>query len=176
MGRPTDWILMTLFWRRSVKLFTLLGLIPFLYGCAGIVFLGTGTETYGPHVTLHGYRFLTKSLSPQRVSKQDVLEEWGEPDHKREKGEFEVWRYKDIPEQMSWTGVFLGLVVPLPLVVPTGYYETSMTFAGDILVDSERTHKTAAGFLCGVITPDGMRPFCGASWGHSGGVLYNMRE
>jgi hypothetical protein len=147
-----------------MKLITILVLIIFLSGCVGIAVVGTTKDTYGPNVTLHEYRLLIRTSSPQQVSKEDVLKKWGEPDQKRKDGESEIWTYKNIPEQVSWTGIVLGLIIPLPLVVSTGYHKTSMIFTGDLLTDSDRTKKEAGGFMCALITPDGFRPACGAGW------------
>jgi len=142
-----------------MKLIVLLVLITFLTGCMGVVTLGTNKETYGPNVILTGNqnKQLMKSSSPQQVSKEDVLKKWGEPSQKVKDGDLERWVY--IQDDLSWTGIMPLLIIPIPLMIPTGHYRTSMTFSGDRLIDSESVTKATSAFFCG-ISPDGLKPTC----------------
>ncbi len=130
----------------------LVGVLVFLQGCAGLA-----VGTYGKHE----YEFDQVALRDERgrlgwrvpddgYSKGDIVRLWGTPDGLSDKGACTVLSYKG---GVSWAGfgVFLGLF-PLPVVVPTGRYETRIYLRDDTAVRVVREVGEvglAAGFMCG---------------------------
>lgn len=92
-------------------------------GCAGIA-----VGTYGKHEKLRtsysllegrnnfGYR-----TDPGGYSEEDILRLWGEPDSIEFSGTCKVLSYRN---GRAWSGVgAFVFLVPVPLLVPSGYYE-----------------------------------------------------
>ena len=105
--------------------FTLLLMLPlFLSGCFGLA-----VGSYGRHERLDTSVSLAKgknnygeSIHSGAYSESEIINLWGEPDEIATNDCCKVLSYHN---GCSWSGVgaFL-IVVPIPLLVPSGHYET----------------------------------------------------
>jgi hypothetical protein len=93
-------------------------------GCVGlgIVTVGAGEiETANPEVVVYPSRdvFLKSGYQPETTS-DGLLATLGMPDsHKCDSQGREIWSYKE--KEWGWSGLFaFVLIVPIPLMVPTG--------------------------------------------------------
>jgi len=88
--------------------------------------------------------------------KSDILEQLGNPDKIFVDNNNEYWVYhkhcRYCPKQLAFRGIILGLIVPVPLVLPIGYNNVTFKFDKDKSIKTvtyEKTKDTA--FLCGLI-------------------------
>ncbi len=65
----------------------------------------------------------------KHYTKQEFISFWGLPDKKEIKGKLEYWIYN---RGLSWNGLTVWLVLPIPILVPTGYRKTTLIFEKDI--------------------------------------------
>ena len=109
------------------KLITLFILAFLLSGCVGVVALYPDSTTYrAPFAPSTSYTDSGGKLRSTKISTQEAfLREWGEPSHKEVDGENELWTYYCGKE---WCGVVLGLVIPIPLVLPVCSAEDRIVF------------------------------------------------
>jgi hypothetical protein len=131
-----------------MKVIAILVLCTLINGCVGVMAMGTNKNNYGTNVRLiqFPHKELMKANSPQKISKEDVLKQWGEPQKKvKEDGELERWIYEN---NLAWRGIILGIIVPIPLIIPTGHCNTSLIFKGDQLIESESVTNSSAAFYC----------------------------
>jgi len=113
------------------KFIVLLSLLP-LYGCVGVGIIGsTGTE-------YNHYRYdrlssergeLNQGAATGNITKDQVLSTWGEPDQISTIDENHIkWVYH---RELAWHGMFVFVVVPIPLVAPFGSRNTEVILEGD---------------------------------------------
>jgi hypothetical protein len=115
---------------KFVKLTLLLMLPLFLSGCFGLA-----VGTYGKHQKLTTGFVLAKgknnfgiSSHPEDYSEADITRFWGKPDETTLSGCCKVLKYHD---GISWAGVgAFVIVVPIPLLLPSGHYNTSLYLKG----------------------------------------------
>ena len=116
--------------------FILLALPIVATGCLGVAFTGNhyGT-TSTPSVGSKPGHLL--EVSNERVlAAADVRRAWGEPDEVTFRGDgSEIWTYRG---GLRWNGVLLlVVVVPVPLLVPVGREQVSLTIRGGVAVFGE---------------------------------------
>jgi len=98
-----------------------------LSGCAGLA-----VGSYGKHETLETYYRLddgknklqsTYRTDPVHIyTEEEIIAHWGPPDSVQTVGCCKVLKYRG---KVSWAGVgaFI-IVIPIPLMIPTGHYES----------------------------------------------------
>ncbi|MFT7099202.1 MAG: hypothetical protein ACJAS6_001076 [Rickettsiales bacterium] len=86
-----------------------------------------------------------RSHSP-RYSKEDIRILWGDPDKITKNDDLEYWAYK---REIGFSGVVIGAVIPIPLLVPVGYRDTVLVFKDDKVqsIKKERGGHSY-GFFC----------------------------
>jgi len=58
-------------------------------------------------------------------SRDDILILWGKPDSKYSKNGIEYWKYKN---EINFSGLLIGIIVPIPIMIPVGYNYTILAF------------------------------------------------
>jgi len=81
-----------------------------------------------------------------KYTKNDVLKMWGKPEKEEEKNDKSYWIYK---REIGFSGVILGAIIPVPLLVPVGYRNTIMVFKDNQLETIVReAGRHTYGFNC----------------------------
>lgn len=89
-----------------------------------------------------------KDNSSLVITKQSLISGWGEPSRIL-KGDFEdIWIYPD--HKLTWSGLIVYAVIPVPLLVPTGAGEFHIHISGDIAKSIEVTSNSTLGFACSI--------------------------
>lgn len=138
-------------------------LVTVLSGCAGIA-----VGTYGKKEWVRTEFSLAKARNQfsfearsSSYSRADIAEHWGEPDATESVEACEVLIYKD---GTSWAGVgAFVVVVPVPLMVPTGSYKNRFYLRDGVAVGLIQEYgevKRMVGYTCGSNE-------CGASFGEN---------
>jgi hypothetical protein len=68
---------------------------------------------------------LTQVYVGPKYSREAILELWGEPNSKYVKEGVEYWKYQN---EIGFSGVLIGLIIPIPIMVPVGYRYTILSF------------------------------------------------
>lgn len=91
----------------------------------------------------------TPPLPPISVTREQLEEAWGKPDDIDVDGKVERWTYKS---ELRWNGLFaLLVVVPVPLLIPTGH-ESMVVVISDGLVQRAEVHfQVDQEFGCGLV-------------------------
>jgi len=117
-----------------MKNIILIGLSITLSGCVGVNTVGSieTTSLYVPRADESDYG----RNVPRIETTSHALEHWGEPDQKikLDNGQ-EEWIYNKC---LDWKGVFVWALAPIPLVVPVGKENTTLTFSADGLFLMQR--------------------------------------
>ena len=107
-----------------------------LTGCAGVIAVQEHNITRTPP-TKQGW---TPDVCPgtevgkfahcgYAATKEEFRQAWGDPASVKQDGENEVWQYN---RDVAWRGVVVGaIIIPLPLVAPTGFNHETLTFGPD---------------------------------------------
>lgn len=81
--------------------------------------------------------------------KDQIKKAYGKPDHIKVENGKEYWMYDS---HLAFRGVLLGLVVPIPLLIPAGYDKTIFVFENEIFSHIViENSDTISAFLCGLI-------------------------
>lgn len=133
----------------------------FISGCLGFTIFYEEDKKYtqtsftlGDRAYLSQYRdrnspALTKSL---------IFDRWGRPDEIKHKNATEYWRYSD---GLMWQGIMLyAVLVPIPLVLPTGSKDIVFEFANDTLQSATIEETEDYDVRCAVL-----------GWEKSGGLV-----
>lgn len=96
--------------------------------CVGIsVVLGTNQieqdGSIGEYIGEHESHRLTTTA--------DVIRRWGKPKRKTVVGSREIWRYRS--DEFSWRGMEVWAIIPIPLLLPTGFKKVTLEFEEGIL-------------------------------------------
>ena len=128
-------------------------------GCLVIGVCGLGEragDAENPRVALRGLddqKLVSRGgTGDEAVASSFLLEKWGEPDSRKAQPDgSEVWRYNGFPR---WAGVVVMVIIPIPLVVPTGLEHVDFTVRDARVV---RAHSSANhlswGWGCGWAPP-----------------------
>ena len=120
-----------------------------LSGCVGVLALH-------PETTRHEAPFAKDKLyqdsagkvhSTDATTRQAVLRDWGQPSGKEGGADTETWIYNRSNE---WCGVVLGLVIPVPLMLPVCSTEDRIVLQGDSLVSVTTYGLKQSGIMCGL--------------------------
>ena len=82
-------------------------------------------------------------------SKQDVLNIWGSPSKKKIINDMEYWYYK---RELAWSGVVIGALFKIPILLPSGYRYTIRVFNQNILEKIILEKGEILGVGCGIET------------------------
>jgi len=138
---------------RMFRLLATVCLVPLLNGCFGGVLVQEHTMR-NSNVVLQSEPGYIATASGHSYGKQDVLEKWGPPYAKDMEGQIEVWKYH---RELAFSGLFLVVIVPIPLLPPVGHRDTILHFADDKLVEVIREYGGGTGFGC-LFLPTGGAP------------------
>ena len=120
-------------------------------GCVGLAIPKEDSNSYPiPGVTLSSRSWTSGPAGhTQTYTKEEVLKEWGTPDETSFSEGMEHWSYNS---EIRWIGVIVFLLIPLPIMVPTGHHTTTLDFVGEDLTMVHSRHGTFSRFLflCGV--------------------------
>jgi len=132
------------------KFLALIISITLLPGCVGIWAINNSEKTYEPEKVALGDRgHLSLKYPPKRLIKAEVVDKWGDPDEKVKESSSERWVYKQ--KKLSWAGLMPFIIVPIPLVIPTGHNKASLTFSEELLIKVKcEEQKIHNGFICGL--------------------------
>ena len=138
-----------------MRLLIFLLLLPFLQGCAGLAVGTLGTfeaekKSFQLNESKNSYKINFFDDLESDFTKEELINSWGDPDSYRVNGNCEVLTYYD-GYTWSGVGVFL-LVIPIPLVVPTGHDENRLYFVDgkfSRMVSEYGEVKHALGYMCG---------------------------
>lgn len=93
-----------------------------LQGCAflGIAAVGNRSASIvNPNISVTKKCISENNAEVSPITSNELLTNWGEPNVKRDFGfDDQVWRYNF---GRRWKGVVIGLIIPIPLMVPVGY-------------------------------------------------------
>jgi len=135
-----------------VKKFLFVNLMLLLSGCAGLA-VGTFVtfESEQNDVSISSERnSFDYEVNPKPLSKDELISAWGEPDESYSFGSCEVVTYYD---GYSWSGFgAFVVVIPLPILVPTGHDENRFYFINDQSVGLVKEYgevSSALGYMCG---------------------------
>jgi len=89
------------------------------------------SKTIGPHIGAYGSEEGGKTTA-------DALKLWGNPRRKALEGTREYWLYRS--EDLTWRGVELFVIIPIPALVPVGHKRVVLEFEHDQLVSYTISH------------------------------------
>jgi hypothetical protein len=78
--------------------------------------IGTGKENR---------KKLEKVYTGPKYSREAILDLWGEPNSKYVRDGVEYWKYRN---EIGFSGVLLGVIIPIPIMLPVGYRYTVLSF------------------------------------------------
>ncbi len=85
---------------------------------------------------------------PSSLTAAAIVGAWGDPDSKDVDGDCEVWRYH---RELAVSGIVAWLILPIPLVVPTGWRDTAIYLVDGIPVGAEREFGDWSLVGCGLL-------------------------
>ncbi len=95
------------------------------------------------------------------VTKQQLKEAWGAPDNIEVANRIERWSYKTNWRWNGFWGIFV--VVPVPLLIPTGHEKMIVEFSDDLVKCVEVHYQVGHELGCGFV------PIHGGGWTCSSG-------
>lgn len=81
------------------------------------------------------------------ITKEDVLALWGQPDGR---GSSKGQDYLVYDRDLSWQGLVVFVIVPVPLLLPWGHDKTILYFDGDRLSHTARESTQLHAAACGI--------------------------
>jgi hypothetical protein len=131
---------------KSLAPYLLATLLP---GCVGVVALRGESITQAPPFQPNSpYTDSTGKLrSANTPTREAVLREWGEPSDRQVKDGTETWVYN---RGKDWCGVVLGVIVPIPLVLPVCSTEDRIVMQGNSVLSITTARTTESGKMCGL--------------------------
>ena len=138
--------------RKAMRIILTLILTLHLSGCVGLAVGSYGTfenkkDNFTLSVERNKFGFATNS---QVYSEEQLIKLWGEPNEKYTEGNCSVLSYHD---GYNWSGVgAFVLIVPIPLVVPSGKDETKFYFINNQSVAAISEYGEIVsmfGYMCG---------------------------
>jgi hypothetical protein len=91
--------------------------------------------------------------------KAGILQVHGKPVKIEFKDGKEYWTYK---KNIAFRGLIAALIIPIPLLIPTGYNKTVFEFNNDVRIKTTVEYsRTRSAFFCGfILTPENIRFGC----------------
>ena len=87
---------------------------------------------------------------PVLIHKADVLRAWGAPREKAPTPRGETWTYR---ENWRWCGIWIGLIVPVPVLLPVCETFDHVEFEGDLAVASKSRRPDFFGYVLAFPVP-----------------------
>jgi hypothetical protein len=124
--------------------------ISVLSGCVGVIALHPESTTYtAPFARDSSYTDSAGKLRSTGTTTQDAfLREWGPPSSKTLGPDGESWTYQRGKE---WCGVILGVIIPVPLVLPVCTAEDKIVFQDGVARSITVSTTTERGVMCGLM-------------------------
>jgi len=160
-----------------LRLFIVLG-ATLTTGCAFIGIESNATRRIDhPHLTtekaklncdeldrtlgVSGWRNPSVKMEPSTiVTKEQLQAAWGMPDEVQTVSDGERWTYRT---RLRWNGLWgLILVVPVPLLAPTGREAMIVEFSGDTVQTVEARYQVSRELGCGLVLMHGGGWSCSA--------------
>jgi hypothetical protein len=131
------------------KILLILFSCTLLSGCVGAVGLYPKSVAYkAPFARNTSYSDSTGELRSTKTSTQEAfLQEWGKPSHKELSADTECWIYH---QRNEVCGVVLGVVIPIPLVLPVCSSEDRICFKNGAASSITVRQTTEGGIMCGL--------------------------
>lgn len=124
-----------------------------LSGCVGVITIHNPTTHYdAASIKLGGKGYCCSGVNDPVSTKAEIIQSWGQPDKQWTKGNSEMWQY--FRDGLSWAGIMPVLVIPVPLLVPTGRHSTTFIFTDDKLTSVEVVDGKMFMALCGLFLMD----------------------
>jgi hypothetical protein len=82
----------------------------------------------------------------QKVTPEKLIKMWGRPDSDKTA---EGYRTIGYDQELTWRGIVVFAIIPVPLLVPLGQNEDTFIFKGDDLVHYEHPNNLFYARLCG---------------------------
>ena len=119
------------------KVITILTLLVHLSGCVGVMIVHNDEST-----KIHE---IEKAKKEDLLTKTILLKRYGEPDEKSEN----QWTY--YRDGFRYFGVMAVVLIPIPLIIPTGKEKNVYEFEGDVVVRQTFYTDDQHGFVCGIL-------------------------
>jgi hypothetical protein len=142
-------------------------------GCVGIGPITTRVNV--EHISPPTQRYVTACPKPQErgkvefcpaqtaasVTREQIQTLWGKP---KETGSSDGHDFMTYNRDLAWRGLMVFLIVPIPLLLPVGYNETTFFFEKERLVKVHSDDWKSDIALCGLHStgPDGFG--CRTGW------------
>lgn len=95
--------------------------------------------------------------NPKQYTKNEVLSLWGEPSKISFENNHESWVYKN---RIGWNGIILWAIIPVPLFLPIGSRDTTVSFENNLTVNTLYEYARESTAICG--------PLVGLTYGATG--------
>ena len=142
-----------------MKIIISLILTILISGCVGISNIKSTEEER--KINLYSERGYLYSSGENNYTKSEVISLWGKPDDIIIKNNAQHWIYN---REVALSGIFIWVIlVPVPLIIPTGYRTTRLIFEKEIIskviYEDSRLPTASCGFpnilvsdsLCGLL-------------------------
>ena len=98
-------------------------------GCVGMSKIKTIKEE--KHINLYEWKGYLSCCEDNNYTKSYVLSLWGKPDDIVIKNNTQQWIYN---RELAFSGLIIwAILIPVPLVIPTGYRTTKLIFEEDTI-------------------------------------------
>jgi len=127
-------------------------MLPFLHGCVGMGFV-YGKEHECANPTLMEKAAI--SCDPSKaalVTKQALMQKWGEPDGKQVNGTTERWTYKI---DTGYIGIVPMIGIGIPLILPLRNNKIILTLESENLTKATTIQTDWSGYMCGLLNGNG---------------------
>lgn len=136
---------------RRMRIMIVVLSICLVTGCAGLAVGTYGTfEFHQDKFNLSDQRLQQNHGENKVYTKEQVISLWGNPDKISATGSCEVFTYQN---GYTWSGVgAFVLIVPIPLVIPSGHNETKIYFINNQSVKLTSEYGEVSrmfGYMCG---------------------------
>jgi hypothetical protein len=133
-----------------MRLYLIIFISIFLSGCVGVQFVNNESK------------IISLEKSKETSTKEYYRISMGEPNKIYNEDGKEYWSYY---EELTWSGALVYLIIPIPLIIPTGIKDNIIVFENDIATKRiyEKRHSNFYG--CGPLIPlirgvDGSHALC----------------
>ena len=122
-----------------------------LQGCVGGMVLHQNNRTFNGVGVVNADMPPTTSKCKNASTNENtktIQSRYGLPTSIETNGDAETWRYKG---SLGWSGIVPILVIPIPLIVPTGHRDTVLNFSNGKLVSVTNEGTSGPAAVCGLL-------------------------
>ena len=123
----------------------LLPLSLLFIGCVGIGMVVSDKRSGN---SIYSLKKVTTFEFKETLDKKDIIALRGEPYKKVVEGNHEDWYYR---RELAWGGIIPVIILPIPLLLPYGYRDTTMKFENNIKINEEEEYGRAPIAECSLI-------------------------